>query len=219
MYQYRYNMDGFDLRKPGNILKIMGEGIVNVRPDIAQVVIGVITEDIKLKVAQNENTRIVNEIIVSLNNMGIKSNDIQTSNYTVRIKNDYIDGKEIFRGYEVSNYLKISVNDIASVGEVIDASVDKGANYIDKINFVISDTTKYYNQALKLAIEDAQNKAILMSSKLKAKVNILPLRIVEKTPNNNEYSPAFALKTSNSTPIEAGETSIQAIIEAVFIYI
>lgn len=219
MYNYRYPIDNFDLKKPGNILKVMGEGIVNLKPDIAQVVIGVITENVKLKESQNENTRIVNGIISSLTNMGIKSSDMQTTNYTVRIKNDYVDGKEIFRGYEVSNYLKISVTDIDSVGEVIDVSVDKGANFIDKINFVISDTTKYYNQALKLAIEDAQNKAIIMSSKLKAKVNILPLKIVEKTHISNEFSPSLALKTSNSTPIEAGETSIQAIIEAVFVYI
>lgn len=220
MYQPGYNLDELELYNHGKVLKIYGEGIVTIKPDTAEIVIGVVTENMQLEIAQKENTKITKQVLDSIKSLGIDTKDIQTKNYNINTKYDYIEGKQVFSGYEVGNYLRISIKDINIVGEIIDAAVKSGANFIGSVNFVISDSFRYYNQALKLAIEDSQNKAMIIASKLKVKIDIVPIRIIEQGKSNAVPMTTMAFKSAeSSTPIEAGQNNIVALIESVFIYI
>lgn len=151
--------------------------------------------------------------------MGVLKKDIQTKNYNIRTKYDYIDGKQVFSGYEVINSLKVVVRNIDDVGKIIDTAVNNGANNIENISFIVSDKSKYYDEALILAVEDAQNKALVIGDKLKVKVNIVPMKIIEQGEGREEYVSPMIFKAADvSTPIEAGENKITASIEAIFIY-
>lgn len=219
VFPSNYNLRGEESVKNPNRLKVFGDGIVNAKPDKAEIEIGVITENKQLELAQKENAKITQQVIDSIKNMGVLEKDIQTKNYNIRTKYDYIDGKQEFRGYEITNYLKVVVQNINDVGKIIDTSVKNGANTVDNINFIVSDRSKYYNEALKLAIEDAQNKALVIGNKLKVKVNIVPIQITEKGIGRENSLTAITFKaTDGSTPIEAGENKITAAIEAIFIY-
>lgn len=230
MYQQEYNegspnnynyYDWRDMRggKYSNRLKVFGRATVNVKPDRAEISIGVITENEQLKQTQKENSKITQEVVDSIKNKGILAKDIQTQNYNIREKNDYIDGKQVFRGYEVTNYLKVVVKNINDVGEIIDTAVKNGANTIDNIRFIVGDVSRYYAEALRLAIEDAQNKALVMANKLKVKVNNVPIEIIEQSGGSREPLTVMTFKATNgSTPIEAGENEINAVVEGIFIY-
>lgn len=202
----------------GNKLKVLGQGIVNVKPDMAEVIIGIITESIQLEIAQKENANITQRVLENIKNTGVAPKDIQTRNYSINVKYDYIDGKQVFRGYIVSNYLKVVIRDINKVGEVIDAAVKGGANAINNVNLIVSDTTRYYNEALALAVKNAQNKALQIASTLKVNINLVPIQIVEQ--GSNIIPPlASSFKTAAAvTPIEAGENKIIANIEGIFVY-
>ena len=120
---------------------------------------------------------------------------IQTQNYNIRPNYDYIDGKQVFRGYEVSNNLKVLIRNINFAGEIIDTAVKNGANTVSGINFIVSDQTKYYYEALRLAIEDAQNKASVMANELKVKLNIIPIQINEQDKGNITPLAVMTLKS------------------------
>lgn len=106
-------------------------------------VIGIITENVQLEIAQQENVKITEQVLANIKSMGVSSKDIQTQNYSINIIYDYIDGKQVFRGYKVTNYLKVLIRDINAVGEVIDAAVKGGANAINNVSFIVSDTARY----------------------------------------------------------------------------
>jgi uncharacterized protein YggE len=106
-----------------NNIRVIGRGIVSVEPDSAEVIIGVITQDASLSEAQEENSRVTNEVINSINEIGITTKYIQTQDYNIRSVFDYIDGKQVFRGYEISNYLELLLKNIDITGEVIDTAV------------------------------------------------------------------------------------------------
>lgn len=201
-----------------NRLKVFGKGSVSVRPDAAEVIIGVITEDQELQTAQQENARITTEVINSIKATGVAPKYIQTQNYNIRANYDYINGRQVFRGYEVSNNIEVLIRDISAVGEIIDTAVRNGANSLSGIIFIITDETTHYLDALRLAVKDAQNKASIIASELKVKLNITPIQINEQ--NEESVAPlVMSLKnTSSATPIEAGENIINADIEAVFVY-
>ena len=128
--------------KNANRLKVFGGGIVNAKPDKAEIAIGVITENKQLELAQKENAKITQQVIDSIKSMGVLEKDIQTKNYNIRTKYDYIDGKQEFRGYEVTNYLKVVVRNINDVGERIHTAVKNGANNVENISFIVSDKIK-----------------------------------------------------------------------------
>lgn len=212
-----HNLD-YASTKGGNRLKVLGKGSVSVRPDAAEVIIGVVTENVQLEIAQQENARITTQVINSIKAKGVASKYIQTQNYNIRANYDYINGRQVFRGYEVSNNIRVIIRNISTVGEIIDTAVSNGANSLGGIIFTISDETTHYNEALRLAVKDAQNKASVVANELKVKLNIIPILINEQ--NEEGVTPlVMTLKnTSSSTPIEAGENIINADIEAVFVY-
>lgn len=213
-----YNRGDLGIIRTDNKLKVFGKGSINVKPDVAEVTIGVITENQQLDVAQEENSRITKQVIDSIKGMEVLAEDIQTENYNINANYDYIDGKQVFRGYLVSNYLKVSIKNIDEVGAVIDTAIKNGANNVRGITFIVSDSARYYYEALRLAIDDAQNKAMSIANSLKVKLNLVPIQIYEQS--NRTMAPlSMNLKAAVlSTPIEPGENKITADIEAIFIY-
>lgn len=203
-----------------NRFKVFGEGNISVKPDMAEVIVGVTTENVQLEAAQMENARITTQVINSLIDAHIERKNIQTSSYNIRPNYDYINGKQVFRDYEVSNNLKIIIINIASVGEIIDTAVKNGANTVSGVTFRVSDNRRYYYQALTKAIVDAQNKAAIMADRLSVKLNITPIQVKEQL-RGGDIVPFHTMTfkaVSESTPIEIGENKITAEIEAVFAY-
>lgn len=215
----KYSFNHYSKSQLNNIIKVFGKGILSVKPDLAKLLIGVITENVQLEVAQQENALITQNVINSILEIGVFPENIQTQNYNIRTKYDYIDGKQVFRGYEVTNNLNILITNIKSAGEVIDAAVRNGANNIGDLNFLVSNEQRYYYEVLNRAVADAQNKAMVMGNKLGVRLNNIPIRIVELDRGNITPLPAMTLKSaSGTTPIEAGENNIEANIEVVFEY-
>lgn len=214
-----YSLDDYARGKSDNRLKVFGKGAVSVKPDAAEVVIGVIKENPQLEVAQEENASVTQQVINSIIRMGVLPKYIQTENYNIRSNYDYVEGKQVFRGYEVSNNIKVLIRNIDLAGEIIDAAVKNGANNVSGIDFIVSDQSTYYYEALRLAVTDAQNKASVMADKLKVKLDITPIQINEHERGIIAPLGAMTLKNvSVTTPIQAGENKIIADIEAVFKY-
>lgn len=214
-----YSLSDYYDDKCSNRFKVLGKGTVSVKPDIAEVVIGVITENVQLEVAQQENANITQQVINSIIEVGVLPEHIQTQSYNIRANYDYIEGKQVFRGYEVSNNLKIIITNINSAGETIDTAVKNGANSVSGINFIVSDETRYYYEALSIATTDAQNKARVLANKLRVNLNTTPIQINEQEMETIAPLTTMTFKAaSGTTPIEAGENKVTANIEAVFTY-
>lgn len=202
-----------------NDMTIYGNGSVKVRPDIATASLGVITENKNLKNAQEENAIIANKVLNTLKHMGIKDRDIKTENYSISPEYDYVEGKQVFRAYRVVNSFMVIFRDINMIGKTIDAVVASGANTVNNITFTVEDTERLYNQALKIAVKNAQEKANALEESLNIIVNKIPVRITEE---RQEIKPigkqAFYAAPIDSTPIKEGEIEISASVKVVFNY-
>ena len=103
-------------------LKVNGKGSIMVNPDEAVIVLGVTNENIQLENAQKENAEKVAAIINTLLKLGVLKEDIQTQTYQIQPQYDYVDGKQIFRGYRVIHNLKVNVKNISMVGKIVDTA-------------------------------------------------------------------------------------------------
>jgi uncharacterized protein YggE len=142
-------------------MNVNGTGRVTVVPDIASINIGVRSEADVVTDALDDNTRQANAISRALQELGIAEDDIQTSNFNVYPSDRYdpMTGQVEGRYFVVENTVVVTVRDLSSLGEVLTAVVDAGANNIYGINFDVEDRDAALAEARKLAIEDAKAKA------------------------------------------------------------
>ena len=198
-------------------MTVTGNGEVVAQPDYVQIQIEVRTEGKDVSAAQQENAAIMNRVIASLVALNIPREAIQTTAYTISPNYDYIEGRQVFRGYEVQNAITVKITDISQVGTVIDTAVENGANHVSAIQFKIEDSDAYYRQALQLALLDAQAKAKSMADTMNLPLQLLPIEIVEET-----IAPPIAYKSlqlSNEqsiTPIEPGMIRVTATVRVKF---
>jgi len=200
-------------------MKIEGKGSIRVQPDIAIVVLGVVTEKKELKPTQEENAAKMTAILKGLGEMGIPLKDIQTRSYNIFPQYDFIEGQQIFRGYRVEHTLEVTIGDISMIGQVIDNAVQSGANRVESIRFTISNPSMFYRQALNVAVDDAISKAETLAAKLNIDVSRIPLQIMEIS--HESLGPIIPLAyqaAEAATPVQPGQIEIQARIEAIFAY-
>lgn len=150
-----------DVYKPERTISTSGTGTVTVEPDKATFSIGLEARNDDLKPAQDEVTDESNAITAALLEAGVAEKDIVTSSYQVTPENKYDrNGNFVeIESYVVRLTLSITVYDIELVGQLLDETVSLGADYVSAITFGVSDPTPYIQEARKLAIADARQKA------------------------------------------------------------
>lgn len=198
---------------------VIGNGEIAVSPDIATVQLEVVTVNEELSVAQQENAATTNNVIQSLLRLGIPRENIQTVSYNIFPKYDYVNGEQIFRGYEVSNAISVKITDIQQVGRVIDTAVQNGANRVSNIQFSIEDTERYKQEAIVRALRDAQMKARTIAVELQVQVEPQPVKIIEEQQGGQPVLfQTFAKADQMTTPIEGGQIVITATLRVQFQY-
>lgn len=224
MYPYYYSgqmQRTAQVRKEVNEIQVAGEGRVSTEPNIAHIVIGVLTEGKNLQEAQRKNSQTSNEVIRSLLNAGVQEKNIRTTEYRIDNMYDYKDGQQIWRGYEVRHLLDIKVEDITKIGTTVDAAVEAGANIVYNIRFEVDNRSELYQRALTEAIHDAQRKARTIGQTLGIQVNPIPFSVVEAE-TGVQPIPRQTFVTEQvagiSTPIQPGIMEVEAKIIAKFAY-
>ena len=201
------------------VMTVTGIGNLSVAPDTIHIQLAVRTEDTQLSQAQQENAAAMHQVIEALVQLGINRENIQTVSYTITPQYDYIEGKQLFRGYEVRNAITVKLTNVEQAGNVIDVAVHNGANSVSNIQFTVGDEQLYYQQALSLALKNAVAKAQTMADTMHLQLDPTPIKIVEEHRAESVAPRMFAAKEmSGSTPIEQGQITISATVTVQFQY-
>lgn len=206
------------------VLNVAGQAKIDAVPDIAYVSMGVISEDQDAKVAQQKNAASMAAVVAKIKASGVKPEDIKTISYNISPKYNYMKdtGTSVIIGYSVSNSIRVTVRDITKTGSLIDIAADAGVNTSSSISFGLSDYEKYYNQALKKAVEIAKNRAATIAQAMNISLKS-PVSINE----SGGYEPVYNSRTtyandtkagSAQTPVEAGSMTVQASVNITYTY-
>ncbi len=142
-------------------ITVLGEGTVVTQPDVAQIQVGVEVTGDNAQDASAEAAATMQEILDALTDVGVAVKDIQTSSYNIYVERPAtpqgaISDKVI---YHVGNSVSITVRDLDTVGDVLDAAIAAGANSIYGVTFNVDDTDEVMAEARSLAAEDALDRA------------------------------------------------------------
>lgn len=201
------------------VIIVNGHGRVMAKASYAQLQVEVNTRGKNVQEAQKENAIIMNRVMQSLLTLQIPREHIQTTGYTISPLYDFENGKQVFNGYEVTNTITVKVTDTNQVGAVIDTAVQNGANRISSIQFNIVDADAYYQQALTLALHNAQLKAKTIAEAMHLPLQLQPIEIVEEHEGSPVLYKSMAMSDSTiATPIEQGQMAINATVRVKFQY-
>lgn len=146
-------------------ITVVGEGTVNVEPNVARANVGVEVTDTSLQEATQEAAETMEAVIEAITDEDVASKDIQTSDYNINIDQSVrrelgtmgeTDDQPVYR---VRNIVAVTIRDLDSVGQVLDAAVQAGANNLFGVDFRVSEPDRAQAEARRQAVRDAREKA------------------------------------------------------------
>ena len=212
-------------------ISVSGEGEIYAKPDLALVDVSVKTERKSVSDALNENASKMNKIIRVIEEDGVEKKDLQTTNFNIYPRYEYIKssdkeegqiypyGKRTLVGYDINQTLEVKVRDLSKVGKILQDATNAGANRVGDIRFTIENKDALQEKAR----EEAINKAKVKAKKLASQLGVTLGRIISFSENTGR--PIYygiknnvpASGASETTPqIEVGENKIKVDVSIIY---
>ena len=208
-------------RAPERTVTMSGQAEISMAPDQAWVTVGIEQRAQKPQEAQRMAAEVMNRVRAQLTALGIPDAAIQTVSFNMNADWEYANNKRTLRGYVVTNLLRVRVDDITKVADVLDRSIASGGNAIHGVNWDIKDRVKVERDALRQAVEDARQRAEVAVAAAGGKLGVVS-NISEQ---RFEYQPKgdvmmmraqAAAPPEASTPISAGEIDVRSTVTVSF---
>jgi uncharacterized protein YggE len=159
-------------------ITVTGEAEIKVVPDRVILTLGVETSDKSLLIAKNQNDATMKKILRLTKDYQIGSQKVQTDYLNIEPRyNDRYENRE-FIGYFVRNAVVITIDKVELFEDFLGKALTTGANYVLGIDFQTTELRKHRDEARKLAIRAAKEKAIDLAGELGQKIG-KPCKIVE----------------------------------------
>jgi len=211
-------------------ITVTGTGIASAVPDEIQIVLGVATSGTNATQVLLDNSNNMTAAISAIEkSVGINSSDIQTTNFS--FNPTYSQYSNQINGYQASNQILITLegSQTSLLDPVINAAVNAGANSIQSIQYVLSNSlqSKLQNQALVGAIQSANQTSLLTAQS--EGLSVVGIQSVTILSNNypqpyDTFGAAvpFAVESSASTinynvPISPGQTQYTVEVQVVYL--
>src|SRR5690625_502182 len=141
-----------------NTVTVTGVGTVYQAPDSAWLNVGVSTEQAEINDAMAEIDNVIAAITDAAMDFGIPESGIQTVYFNVWESQTY-DTDEPQTMFYANHSLNIMISDIDMLPRIVEASIHAGANSINGIDFVISNSMDSFSEARAAAMDDARHTA------------------------------------------------------------
>ena len=219
---------------PTRSITVVGRGEVKSKPDIATLNLGVEVTAPTVSEAMTEANARMKTILAAMKALGVADKDIQTSNFSINFERQNPAapvGSETTSGgksgsdqtpagfYRVNNMIQVTIRDLDTVGDVLDAAVEAGANNVWGVSFGLDDTDALETQAREEAVADARARAESL-----AKLNGVTVGDVIAISEviGGSPSPVYAEAASyrglggGGAPVEPGELTFTTQIQIVY---
>jgi uncharacterized protein YggE len=194
-------------------ISVAGTGTVVARPDTAYLNLGFTAEDASLNAARQRSATQMSDVLAKLKQLGVAAKDIQTSSYNIWRDQE----RKVF---VVSNTVNVTVRNVAASSRLLDAAVAAGANNVQGVGFGIENRAALEAQAREKALQQARAKAAELARlggvRLGGPVAISEGVSMPEPMYAREMSTGAASVQNASTPIEAGQQSVQVNVQVTF---
>jgi len=200
---------------PPPSVQATGEAVVETKPDLAKLDIGVVTQASTAQAAATQNATQTKATLDKLRAALGTAGEIHTSGYSLTPNYQYPrdGGAPSITGYTASNTVEVNSSDIAGIGKIVDAATQGGANRIQGLQFTLKDEAPARAQALRQAAQQARANAEAMAEGMGRKAGAV-LRLEQGSPAviRPIMRQAAAMAAAAPTPVEPGNVEVRATV-------
>ena len=147
-----------------------GEALIHVPPDEVVVNVGIETFDASLDKAKEANRDAADRLLRALRAMGLEEKRIQTANLELEIRYRSREPHTQIEGYMARRAYAITLKDPTQFEAVTDTALKNGANKLMGFEFRTTELRKHRDQARKMAIAAAKEKAAALAGELECRL-------------------------------------------------
>ena len=197
------------------VLVTTGTSEIRATPDRALVRLTTEAHDKSAKAAQQQEAQAMTAVRKTLADAHIPDEMVRTLSYDLQLEYDYVQGKQLPRGYVARHLIEVRVDDLPQLGELIGKAVDSGAAAVSGIQFDVKARDELERLALRKAVEDARAHAEAAATG--AGTSVTGVIRLEEQRQIDGPRPVFARAMAAdaaavATPIAAGEIEIRSTV-------
>jgi hypothetical protein len=198
------------------VVVVAGEGVVKATPDQAFVMLATESRSKNPRDAQAQNAKAMTAVQDKLLAAGIPKDAVRTLSYDLQMESDWVNGRQVPRGYLARNTIEVRLDEVMRVGEVIDAAIGSGATAVHGVRFDLKQRAMLEREALKRATADARARADAAAAGAGRAIDRV-VRIEEPSMNRPYPGPQVmmareAVADRAQTPVVASEIEIRATV-------
>lgn len=202
-------------------LSLSADGQAKVVPDEATITLGVQTTAPAAADAMRQNAVLMTQVTDALRRAGVADKDIQTS--SLNLEAQYVYAQNVapkLTGYQATNNVTVTVEDLTRLGPAIDAVTAAGANQVSGVSFGLKDATAAEDQARLAAVKALRAKAELYANATGYRVARLVNLSEGAASQSSPVRPMMARMTVGAaaapTPISSGKLTVSIDVNAVY---
>ena len=214
------NINWGKLSFQGETVVVIGESETKQKNEVASFSAGVNVIKEKKEEAVDEVNKKINELIASIKDFGISSEDIKTQSMSVYQQQEPIYSSAGYPGkngqWVVNNTIEITLRDVSKTQELVDLLNKSGANNVYGPNFRIDETSDTEKGLVDSAIADAREKAEIIAKAAGRKLG----KVVNVSEGGGGISyPMYSLKADGlggGAAAEPGSSTISKTLTVTF---
>jgi uncharacterized protein len=201
-------------------IQVVAGATVAMKPDRAELDLGVTTDKKTATAATAENQRKMEQVLAALKKEIGAGDEIKTSELSVSPR--FGEPKQgqpnpPILGYTVTNRVQVRVADTKAVGRLLDRAFQAGANTVERVEFTLKDPEAAQNAALRAASGKARARATAMADGLGLRVGQV-ISVSEGNRAESSFAGNVMLRSekNEAMPIEAGAVEVTATVTVIF---
>lgn len=200
-----------------NTVAASGTGTAQATPDTAEMNFGVMVASDNPKKALNDASTAAEKIAAALKKAGVDDKDIQTRDVSVYPETSYKGGRDVVTGYRATLSVQAKIRDIGTLGDVINAGNNAGANSINGPTFTVADPAPTRAKAIEKAVADARKSAEAMAKAGGKSVGaVLSMSSSDVAAQPMPYAADALGARMKSVPIQPGQLDVTSNVTVVF---
>ena len=210
-------------------LTVTGDGESSTRPDRALVQLGATAQAETASAAQQRVNELMTAAVEAIRGAGIREEMITTAGislypvYTDQVPRPLQGGQNPpeprIVAYRASNSVRVVLDDLGKIGDVIDAGVNAGANQIENVSFQLKDDAAAQRAALGSAAKEARAKADAIAQAMGLRIEGV-LDVSEGGVNvirpRLEFARGAVAMDAAATPVQPGQVDVQASVTVTY---
>lgn len=202
---------------PPPTIHVNASASVRRAPDVAVLHLAVETLAPTAGEASDQNATLMDRVLSAVRAQGVPASAIRTDRLDLQPRYEHRREEEPrIVGYQAINQVTVRLEDVTSVGAVVDAAIGAGANRVRGIRFELADPVAAYHEALRDAVRKARAEAEVVAAALGRRLGE-PVNVSTGGfyPPPGPYRGDMAMarqEAAPAPPVEPGELEVQATV-------